>query len=416
MSNKKKAVQNSVAVNNSQPAAEGADLFEKCDNFDDAKRVMRAGWYPYFRPLESGQDTDVVIDGRHIIMVGSNSYLGLTSDPRVKKAAIEAIKKYGSGCAGSRFLNGTLDIHVELEQSLADFMGKEAALVYSTGFQTNLGVISALVGKGDHVIIDRQNHASILEGCRLAYGMTRRYHHNDMEDLERILAGLPEDSGKLVIVDGVFSMEGDLANLPDIVRLAREYGARIMVDDAHGIGVMGEHGRGTAEYFSVEEDIDLIMGTFSKTFASLGGFVAGKESVIHYLKHVSRTLMFSASITPGNAAAVRAALEIVKNEPQLRHRLWEITHRMKKGFDDMGFNTGKSETPIIPVYVGDDARTFNMCMSLHREGVFVNPVISPAVPPGQALIRASFMANHTDEQLDYVLKAFEKVGRELGVI
>ncbi len=416
MSNKKKAVQNSVAVNNSQPAAEGADLFEKCDNFDDAKRVMRAGWYPYFRPLESGQDTDVVIDGRHIIMVGSNSYLGLTSDPRVKKAAIEAIKKYGSGCAGSRFLNGTLDIHVELEQSLADFMGKEAALVYSTGFQTNLGVISALVGKGDHVIIDRQDHASILEGCRLAYGMTRRYHHNDMEDLERILAGLPEDSGKLVIVDGVFSMEGDLANLPDIVRLAREYDARIMVDDAHGIGVMGEHGRGSAEHFGVEEDIDLIMGTFSKTFASLGGFVAGKESVIHYLKHVSRTLMFSASITPGNAAAVRAALEIVKNEPQLRHRLWEITHKMKKGFNDMGFNTGKSETPIIPVYVGDDARTFNMCMSLHREGVFVNPVISPAVPPGQALIRASFMANHTDEQLDYVLKAFEKVGSKLGVI
>ncbi len=416
MSNKKKAVQNSVAVNNSQPAAEGADLFEKCDSFDDAKRVMREGWYPYFRPLESGQDTDVVIDGRHIIMVGSNSYLGLTSDPRVKKAAIEAIKKYGSGCAGSRFLNGTLDIHVELEQSLADFMGKEAALVYSTGFQTNLGVISALVGKGDHVIIDRQNHASILEGCRLAYGMTRRYHHNDMEDLERILAGLPKDSGKLVIVDGVFSMEGDLANLPDIVRLAREYDARIMVDDAHGIGVMGEHGRGSAEYFGVEEEIDLIMGTFSKTFASLGGFVAGKESVIHYLKHVSRSLMFSASITPGNAAAVRAALEIVKNEPQLRHRLWEITHKMKKGFDDMGFNTGKSETPIIPVYVGDDARTFNMCMSLHREGVFVNPVISPAVPPGQALIRASFMANHTDEQLDYVLKAFEKVGRKLGVI
>ena len=416
MSNKKKAVQNSVAVNNSQPAAEGADLFEKCDSFDDAKRVMREGWYPYFRPLESGQDTDVVIDGRHIIMVGSNSYLGLTSDPRVKKAAIEAIKKYGSGCAGSRFLNGTLDIHVELEQSLADFMGKEAALVYSTGFQTNLGVISALVGKGDHVIIDRQDHASILEGCRLAYGMTRRYHHNDMEDLERILAGLPKDSGKLVIVDGVFSMEGDLANLPDIVRLAREYDARIMVDDAHGIGVMGEHGRGSAEYFGVEEEIDLIMGTFSKTFASLGGFVAGKESVIHYLKHVSRSLMFSASITPGNAAAVRAALEIVKNEPQLRHRLWEITHKMKKGFDDMGFNTGKSETPIIPVYVGDDARTFNMCMSLHREGVFVNPVISPAVPPGQALIRASFMANHTDEQLDYVLKAFEKVGRKLGVI
>jgi len=349
-------------------------------------------------------------------MVGSNSYLGLTSDPRVKKAAIEAIKKYGSGCAGSRFLNGTLDIHVELEQSLADFMGKEAALVYSTGFQTNLGVISALVGKGDHVIIDRQNHASILEGCRLAYGMTKRYHHNDMEDLERILAGLPEDSGKLVIVDGVFSMEGDLANLPDIVRLAREYDARIMVDDAHGIGVMGEHGRGTAEHFGVEEDIDLIMGTFSKTFASLGGVGAGKELIIHYLKHVSRSLMFSASITPGNAAAVRAALEIVKNEPQLRHRLWEITHKMKKGFNDMGFNTGQSETPIIPVYVGDDARTFNMCMSLHREGVFVNPVISPAVPPGQALIRASFMANHTDEQLDYVLKTFEKVGRELGVI
>ena len=417
MFNKKKPGSNNVAVNNSQPASRvRTDLFGKCENFDTAKQAMRKGLYPFFRPLESGQDTEVIIGGKRVIMVGSNSYLGLTTDPRVKQAAIDAIEKYGSGCAGSRFLNGTLDIHVELERRLAEFMGKEAALVYSTGFQTNLGAIGTLVGKGDYVIVDRQDHASIIEGCRLAFGTTRRYHHNDMEDLERILAGIPDGAGKLIVVDGVFSMEGDLADLPNIVRLAKKYDARVMVDDAHGIGVMGEHGRGTAEHFGVEDEVDLVMGTFSKTFASLGGFVAGRESVIHYLKHFSRSLIFSASIPPGNAAAVRAALEIVRNEPQLRHRLWEITHKMKKKFDDLGFNTGKSETPIIPVYIGDDLTTFNVCMRLHEEGVFVNPVISPAVPPGQSLIRASFMANHTDEELDYVLKAFEKVGRELGII
>jgi 8-amino-7-oxononanoate synthase len=392
------------------------DLFNKCDNFDEAKQTMRAGLYPYFRPLESGQDTEVIIDGKRIIMVGSNSYLGLTTDPRVKKAAQAAIEKYGSGCAGSRFLNGTLDIHVDLENRLADFMQKEAALVFSTGFQTNLGVISTLVDKDDCVIVDRQDHASIIEGCRLSFGTTKRYHHNDMADLERLLASLPEDSGKLIVVDGVFSMEGDLADLPNIVRLAKKYGARIMVDDAHGIGVMGDNGRGTAEHFGVEDDIDLIMGTFSKTFASLGGFISGKESVIHYLKHYARALIFSASIPPGNVAAVRAALDIVKSEPHLRKRLWVITHKMKKGFNDLGFNTGMSETPIIPVYVGDNIKCFRMCMRLHQEGIFVNPVISPAVPPGQALIRTSFMANHTDKELDIVLKAFKKVGKELGVI
>jgi len=404
-------------VNNHKSASPArGDLFNKCTNFVEARQAIASGLYPFFRPLESGQDTEVIIGGKRIIMVGSNSYLGLTTDPRVKKAAMDAIAKYGSGCAGSRFLNGTLDIHVDLERRLAEFMGKEAALVYSTGFQTNLGVISTLIDKNDFVIVDRQDHASIIEGCRLTFGTTKRYHHNDMDDLERLLSSLPEDAGKLIVVDGVFSMEGDLADLPNIVRLAKKYGAKVMVDDAHGIGVMGENGRGTAEHFGVEDDIDLIMGTFSKTFASLGGFIAGTESVIHYLKHLSRALIFSASIPPGNVAAVRAALDIVKSEPQLRKRLWEITHKMKKGFDDLGFNTGKSETPIIPVYVGDNILTFRMCMRLHQEGIFVNPVISPAVPPGQALIRASFMANHTNKELDTVLKAFKKVGKELGVI
>jgi 8-amino-7-oxononanoate synthase len=404
-------------VNNRKPASPArGDLFDKCTNFVEARQAIASGLYPYFRPLESGQDTEVIIGGKRIIMVGSNSYLGLTADPRVKKAAMDAIAKYGSGCAGSRFLNGTLDIHVDLERRLAEFTGKEAALVYSTGFQTNLGVISTLVDKNDFVIVDRQDHASIIEGCRLSFGTTKRYHHNDMDDLERLLSSLPEEAGKLIVVDGVFSMEGDLADLPNIVRLAKKYGARVMVDDAHGIGVMGDNGRGTAEHFGVEDDIDLIMGTFSKTFASLGGFIAAKESVIHYLKHLSRALIFSASIPPGNVAAVSAALDIVKSEPQLRKRLWEITHKMKKGFDDLGFNTGKSETPIIPVYVGDNMLAFRMCMRLHEEGIFVNPVISPAVPPGQALIRTSFMANHTDRELDIILKAFKKVGKELGII
>jgi len=417
VSEKRESRTDSIMVNHHKPASpDRGDLFNKCYNFTEAKDIKSAGLYPYFRPLESGQDTEVIIGGKRIIMVGSNSYLGLTTDPRVKKAAMEAVQKYGSGCAGSRFLNGTLDIHVDLERRLADFMHKEAALVFSTGFQTNLGVISTLVDKDDYVIVDRRDHASIIEGCRLSFGATKRYHHNDMDDLERLLASLPEESGKLIVVDGVFSMEGDLADLPNILRLAKKYGAKVMVDDAHGIGVMGKHGRGTAEHFGVEADVDLVMGTFSKTFASLGGFVAGKESVIHYLKHYSRALIFSASIPPGNVAAVMAALEIVKTEPQLRKRLWEITHKMKKGFDDLGFNTGKSETPIIPVYVGDNMRTFRMCMRLHEEGIFVNPVISPAVPPGQALIRASFMANHTDKELDVVLKAFKKVGKELGVI
>jgi 8-amino-7-oxononanoate synthase len=404
-------------VNNNKTGPSGrGDLFDKCANFVEARQAIASGLYPYFRPLESGQDTEVIIGGKRVIMVGSNSYLGLTTDPRVKKAAIDAVEKYGSGCAGSRFLNGTLDIHVDLEHRLAEFMHKEAALVYSTGFQTNLGAISTLVDKNDYVVVDRQDHASIIEGCRLSFGTVKRYHHNDMDDLERLLSSLPEEAGKFIVVDGVFSMEGDLADLPGIVRLAKKYGARVMVDDAHGIGVMGEHGRGTAEHFGVEDDVDIVMGTFSKTFASLGGFVAGTESVIHYLKHLSRALIFSASIPPANVAAVRAALDIVKSEPHLRKRLWEITHKMKKGFDDLGFNTGKSETPIIPVYVGENVLTFRMCMRLHEEGIFVNPVISPAVPPGQSLIRTSFMANHTDKELGVILKAFEKVGKELGII
>ncbi len=392
------------------------DLFDKCENFTEAREIMSRGVYPFFRPLESAQDIEVIIGGKRLIMIGSNSYLGLTNDERVKKAAIGAVEKYGSGCAGSRFLNGTLDIHDNLEEKLAGFMKKEASLIFSTGFQTNLGIISTLTGKGDYLIIDRLDHASIIEGCRLSFGQVRKYRHNDIKDLGRILSEIPEDAAKLIIVDGVFSMEGDLADLPGIVEMAKRYRARVLVDDAHGIGVMGEHGRGTAEHFGLEGEIDLIMGTFSKTFASLGGFVAGKESVIHFLKHHSRELIFSASIPPANVAAVDKSLDIMIEEPKRRERLWEITHRMKKAFDELGFDTGRSVTPIIPVFVRSNEGVFKMCMMLHEIGVFVNPVISPAVPPDHALIRTSYMATHTDKELDYVLDCFAKVGREIGII
>ncbi|MFH1551012.1 MAG: pyridoxal phosphate-dependent aminotransferase family protein [Planctomycetota bacterium] len=391
-------------------------LFEKCGNFEVAREAIRRGIFPYFRPIESAQDTEVLINGKKVIMIGSNSYLGLTTDKRVKKAAIEAVEKYGSGCAGSRFLNGTLDIHVKLEEKLARFMQKEAAVVFSTGFQTNLGAISTLVGKDDYVIIDRLDHASIIEGTRLSFGQTRKYRHNDMDDLERILGDIPNEAGKLIVVDGVFSMEGDLADLPGIVELAKKYGAQVMVDDAHGIGVMGTDGRGTAEHFGLQDEVDLVMGTFSKTLASLGGFIAGSETVIHYIKHLSRELIFSASIPPANVAAVDKALDIVIEEPERRARLWEITHKMKKGLEELGFDTGKSVTPIIPVFVRSNDGVFAMCMRLHEEGVFVNPVIEPAVPPDHALIRTSYMATHTDEELDRVLEAFEKVGKEFGLI
>ncbi|MBA4372420.1 MAG: 8-amino-7-oxononanoate synthase [Thermodesulfovibrio sp.] len=391
------------------------DLFDKCHRFTKAKELIQANLYPYFRVIQSAQDPEVVIDGKKMIMVGSNNYLGLTNHPQVKEAAINAIKKYGSGCAGSRFLNGTLDSHVRLEEKLASFIRKEAALVFSTGFQVNLGVISALAGKDDILIIDKMDHASIIDGCRLSYADVVKFRHNDMTDLERILKE-HKSRKKLIVVDGVFSMEGDIANLPEIVTLAQKYQARIMVDDAHGIGVLGKSGRGTAEHFGLEKEVDLVMGTYSKSLASIGGFIAGEEPVIHFIKHFARALIFSASPPPASIAAVDAALDIIDNEPDRLERLWVITRKMQDGFRAIGYETGPSETPIIPILVGDDLKAFTMAMMLQQEGVFVNVAVSPAVATGKALIRTSYMATHTDEQLDRVLVAFDKVGKALGII
>lgn len=406
----------SMAMNEGrEQRAKSRDIFEKCFSFNTAKELQEIGVYPFFRVIESAQDPEVMMNGRKMIMVGSNNYLGLTNHPKVKEAAIEAVKKYGTGCAGSRFLNGTLDIHVKLEEKLARFMRKESALVFSTGFQVNLGVISALVGKDDVVIIDKMDHASIVDGCRLSYGEVKRFKHNDMSDLERIL-NENNGRGKLVVVDGVFSMEGDIINLPEVLKITRKYGARLLVDDAHGIGVLGKTGRGTAEHFGLENEVDLIMGTYSKSLASIGGFIAGDADVIHYIKHFARALIFSASPPPASIAAVSAAMDIIEDEPERIENLWKNTHRMLKGFKDLGFDLGPSETPIIPIIVGEDETAFKFVMMLQEEGVFANVAVSPAVPPGKALIRTSYMATHTDEHLDKVLVAFKKVGKALGLI
>jgi len=403
-------------VQNSQMAIKkSTDIFEKCNKFTKAKELMSIGIYPFFRVIESAQDPEVLMNGRRMIMVGSNNYLGLTNHPAVKEAALEAIRKYGTGCAGSRFLNGTLDIHVKLEEKLARFIRKEAALIFSTGFQVNLGVISALVGKDDVMIIDKMDHASIIDGCRLSYGEVKKFRHNDLADLERILKE-NADRSKLIIVDGVFSMEGDIVNLPRVVELAKAYGARLMVDDAHGIGVLGKTGRGTAEHFGLEDEVDIIMGTYSKSLASIGGFISGSEKVVHYIKHFARALIFSASPPPASVAAVSAAIDIIDNEPERIERLWKNTRKMLEGLKDLGFQVGPSETPIIPVLVGDNETAFKMAMMLQEEGVFANVAVSPAVPEGKALIRTSYMATHTEEQLDRVLSAFEKSGRALGLI
>lgn len=399
----------SMAVN------KATDIFEKCGKFTRAKDLMSAGLYPYFRVIESAQDPEVTIDGKRMIMVGSNNYLGLTNHPKVKEAAMDAIRKYGTGCAGSRFLNGTLDSHVELENKLARFIKKEAALIFSTGFQVNLGVISALVGKDDIAVIDKMDHASIIDGCRLSYGEVRKFRHNNMADLERVLQQ-SNSKGKLIVVDGVFSMEGDIVNLPGVVAHAKAYGARLMVDDAHGIGVLGRTGRGTAEHFGLEDDVDLIMGTYSKSLASIGGFIAASEEVIHFIKHSARSLMFSASPPPASVASVSAAIDIIEAEPERIERLWKNTRKMMDGFNSLGFQLGSSETPIIPVIVGDSETAFNMALRLQNEGIFVNVAVSPAVPDGKALIRTSYMATHTEEQLNRVLMAFEKVGKAMGLI
>jgi len=392
------------------------DLFAKCEAFVEARQAKALGYYPYFKPVATAEDTEVVIEGRRVLMLGSNNYLGLTTHPKVVKAAIEAVKKYGTSSCGSRFLNGTLTLHRELEERLAAFLKREAALVFSTGFQTNLGTISALVGKGDVVICDKWDHASIFDGARLAYGEMRRFRHNDMDDLERVLRDCPEGAGKLIVVDGLFSMEGDLAPLPRIVELAQKYGARLMVDDAHALGVLGEHGRGTAEHFGVEDKVDLVMGTFSKSFASLGGVIAGDAYVIEYIQHHARSMIFSASMPPAAVAAVLAALDVIETEPERRKQLWKNTRKMLKGLKELGFDTGRSETPVIPIVIGDMMKALEMWRKLFENGVYVNVVLPPAVPQGRALLRTSYMATHTEEQLDFALDVFEKVGKECGLI
>jgi 8-amino-7-oxononanoate synthase len=349
-------------------------------------------------------------------MLGSNNYLGLTNHPEVKQAAIDAINTYGTGCAGSRFLNGTLDIHVKLEQKLAEFMKKPAAVTFSTGFQVNLGTISCLVERGDVVYLDKLDHACIIDGARLGFGAVVKYEHNNVADLDRRLAVHDSRKASLVVVDGVFSMEGDIADLPGIVKVARKHSCRVMVDDAHGIGVLGAHGRGTAEHFGLEDDVDLVMGTFSKSLASVGGFIAGEERVIDYIKHRARSLIFSAAPPPASVAAVQKAIEIIEREPERRERLWENTNFMAHGLRSLGFDTGESASPVIPVLVGEDRAAFVAALRLHEEGVFVNPVVSPGVPPGGALLRTSYMATHTRVHLERALAAFAKVGREMGLI
>jgi len=392
------------------------DVFDKCLAFKDASVIRDLGIYPYFRMIASGQDPVVSMNGSRVIMLGSNNYLGLTNHPEIKVAAAKALEEYGSGTAGSRFLNGTLEIHVELEEKLARFMNREAALTFSTGFQVNLGVISTIVGRNDVVILDSLDHACILDGARLSYGRVLKYAHNDMDILEERLRSVGDERAAMIVVDGVFSMEGDLADVPRIVELKRRYGARLMIDDAHGIGVMGDHGRGTAEHFGLEGDADLVMGTFSKSLATVGGFVVGDAGIIDYVKHTARSLMFSAAPPPASVASVIKALEIIEREPERRARLWENTAYMKTEFTTMGFDTGESASPIIPLAVGDNMSAFRMTIRLQEEGVFANPVVSPAVPEGRAMIRTSYMATHTRDHLDRALEVFRRVGREMGVI
>jgi 8-amino-7-oxononanoate synthase len=391
-------------------------LLDKARNFKTADQLRQIGLYPYFRTISSAQDTEVIIEGKRVLMLGSNSYLGLTNHPKIKAAAQAAVEKYGTGCAGSRFLNGTLDIHLELEQTLAKLVNKEAVLLYSTGFQVNLGVISALVGKGEYVFGDKSNHASIVEGCLLSQGKFMRFAHKDMAALESRLQKVEPEAGKLIVADGVFSMEGDVIQLPELCRIADNHGAAIMVDDAHAIGVLGKNGAGTASHFGLTDQVHLIMGTFSKSLASLGGFIGSDAETIDYLKHHSRPLIFSASMSPANAAAVLAALQIMQAEPERSAQLWRNTHRMKQGLCNLGFDLGDSETPILPVYCRDLMVAFKMCKRLQEEGLFVNPVVSPAVAPGSELIRISLMATHTDKQVDFALDKLGKVGKELGVI
>lgn len=389
------------------------DIFNKCVNFTEADEVVESGYYPYFHALETKQDTQVIMEGRHTIMLGSNNYLGLTSHPRCIDAGKKALDQYGTGCSGSRFLNGTLKLHLELEEKLAGFVNKESALTFSTGFQTNLGVISSMTSRGDFILSDNENHASIIDGCRLSFAKTIKYRHSDMDDLERILKSIPRESGKLIITDGVFSMSGEICKLPEIVDLAQQYEARILVDDAHAFGMIGKGGRGTASYFGLEDEVDIIMSTFSKSLASLGGFIASKERVINYVKHVSRPFIFSASIPPSNAAVAMEALNILEQEPDRPKKLIEVSNYMRDGFKKLNIPIVDSGTAIIPVMTYTDERTFVITRMLLENGVYVNPVVSPAVRPGECLLRTSYTATHTKEQLDKALNVFEQVFKQI---
>jgi len=391
------------------------DIFTKCKNYLTARDAQASGLYPYFIPLTESEGTVAEYKGKSLIMCGSNNYLGLTTHPEVQEAAREAISRFGTSCTGSRFLNGTLELHERLENELADWIQKEKTLIFSTGMQVNLGTISSLVGRKDYIILDREDHASIVDGARLSYGELIRYKHNDMADLEGKLSRLPADKGKLLVVDGLFSMEGDIARLPEIVPLCKKFGVRLMVDDAHAVGVLGG-GRGTAAHFGLTNDVDLIMGTFSKSFASIGGYLAGDSEIIDYVKHNARSLIFSASIPGPNAAAVLAALNVMRREPERIERVIKIADRMREEYKNLGFDIGYSETPVIPIIIGDDLLTLQTWKKLFENGVFVNPIISPATPPGRQLLRTSYMATHTDEQLDQVLVVFEKIGKEIGLI
>ena len=391
-------------------------LQQKLSAYDAPQRAKAAGVYPYFRAIESEQDTEVIMNGKKVLMFGSNSYMGLTNHPKVIEAADEATRKYGTGLAGSPFLNGTLTIHKDLEARLADYVGKEDAMLYSTGFGVNLGVVSILTGREDYVILDEQDHASIIEGRRLSFSNYLKYRHNDMESPEAQLRKCDPDKIKLIVTDGVFSMEGDVADLPDITRLAKQYNAAVMVDEAHGLGVFGEGGRGTCFHFGVQNDVDLIMGTFSKSLASLGGFVAADKVVTNYLRHHSRSYIFTASITPASTAAVNAALDIILSEPERREHLWEITKFALENFRAMGCEIGHTSTPIIPLFIRDDYKTFHVTRDLLDEGVFVNPVVTPAVAPHDTLIRYSLMATHTKEQVERSLEAIEKVFKKYDLL
>jgi 8-amino-7-oxononanoate synthase len=391
-------------------------LQEKLQGFTIPTELKKAGMYPYFRPIEENHDTEVVIDGRKILMFGSNSYMGLTNHPKVTEAAKKAIDIYGSCCSGSRFLNGTSNLHIELEEKLADFVGKEAALMFTTGFQANLGAVATFTGRTGVIIMDELDHASIIEGSRLSFSRVLKFAHNDMNDLERVLQSIQSEKIKMIVVDGIFRMEGDICNLPEITRLANQYEAMVMVDDAHAIGVIGDRGRGTANHFGLTSDVDMIMGTFSKSLASVGGFIATTKEAINYLKHHARPMIFSASVPPSAVAAAMAALEIIKAEPERQEMLWDNTNYMASALQDLGFDINTSKTPIIPVYIRDNELTFRFNQRLYEEGIFVNPVVSPAVKSDASLIRLSIMATHTRSQLDEALEKIEKVANELHVL